>query len=84
MAKQMEMKSYSVPEDPLFKDQWHLVSCYMQKRCMHIIDSSFLQLNTGQFGSDFAGNDLNVERAWLQGITGCNVSLEIVDDGQKN
>jgi len=25
---------------------------------------------------------LNVERAWLQGLTGCNVTVGIVDDGK--
>ena len=41
----------------------------------------FFQLNTGQIEGNFAGNDLNVERAWIQGLTGCNVTLAIVDDG---
>ena len=39
----------------------------------------YLQLNTeGQY----AGNDLRVEQAWLQGITGCNVTVTVVDDGK--
>jgi hypothetical protein len=38
-------------------------------------------LNSGQFGEQFSGNDLNVERAWLQGYSGCNVTVAVVDDG---
>ena len=37
------------------------------------------QLNTGQRG--IAGNDVNAERAWLQGITGCGSVVAIVDTG---
>ena len=40
-----------------------------------------LQRNTGQLDSSDAGNDLNVERAWLQGLTGCGTVVAIVDDG---
>ena len=43
--------------------------------------SDLFQLNTGQWGDEFLGNDLNVEPAWLQGLTGCNVTTAIVDDG---
>ena len=42
----------------------------------------FLQLNTGQLGASDAGRDLKVERAWLQGITGCDSVVAIVDDGE--
>ena len=40
-----------------------------------------LQLNTGQYGSEYRGRDLKVEKAWMQGLTGCNVTVGIVDDG---
>ena len=40
-----------------------------------------LQLNSGQYGNEYIGNDLNVERAWLQGLSGCNVTVVVVDDG---
>ncbi len=40
------------------------------------------QLNTGQTGASNVGNDLNVEPAWLQGITGCNSVVAIVDNGR--
>ena len=43
--------------------------------------TSLLQLNTGLYGDEYIGNDLNVEPAWLQQITGCNVTVSIVDDG---
>lgn len=42
----------------------------------------FLQLNTGQLGASDAGRDLKVERVWLQGITGCDSVVAIVDDGE--
>ena len=42
---------------------------------------TLMQLNTGQEGDAYQGYDLNVEKAWLQGLTGCNVTLTIVDDG---
>ncbi|CAI8027851.1 Furin [Geodia barretti] len=38
-------------------------------------------LNTGQFDGQFIGNDLNVEPAWIQGYSGCNVTVAVVDDG---
>ena len=41
-----------------------------------------VQLNTGQLNSSDAGNDLNVERAWLQGLTGCGTVVAVVDDGK--
>ena len=42
----------------------------------------FLQLNTGQLGASNVGRDLKVERAWLQGVTGCDRVVAIVDDGE--
>ena len=41
----------------------------------------FAQLNSGQLGEGYAGNDLRVEQAWMQGLTGCNTTVTIVDDG---
>ena len=49
--------------------------------CGQILIHSFLQLNTGQFENKYKGYDLRVEQAWLQGVTGCNVTVTIVDDG---
>ena len=40
------------------------------------------QVNTGQFGNEYRGNDLKVEQAWLQGVSGCNVTVTVVDDGR--
>ena len=40
------------------------------------------QLNSGQFAEQFRGNDLNVEPAWIQGYSGCNVTVAVVDDGK--
>ena len=41
-----------------------------------------LQLNIGQLGLQDIGHDLNVEPVWIQGITGCNSIVAIVDDGK--
>ena len=41
-----------------------------------------MQLNTGQVSPNDAGNDLNVVPAWIQGVTGCNSVVGIVDDGK--
>ena len=43
---------------------------------------TLLQLNTGQLGVSATGRDLKVERVWLQGITGCDSVVAIVDDGE--
>ena len=40
-----------------------------------------MQLNTGQLGASLAQNDVNAERVWIQGITGCNVNVAVVDTG---
>ena len=39
--------------------------------------SHYTQLNT----EPYIGRDLRVEQAWLQGLTGCNVTVSVVDDG---
>ena len=44
--------------------------------------SLYLQRNTGQNGPP--GLDLNVEPAWMQGVTGDGVTVGLVDDGQLN
>ena len=41
-----------------------------------------LQLNSGQLGLPDIGHDLNVEPVWIQGITGCNSFVAVVDDGK--
>ncbi len=38
-------------------------------------------MNTGQLSSSDAGRDMNVERAWLQGLTGRGNVVAVVDDG---
>ena len=43
-----------------------------------------LQLNTGSITHGPAGNDLNVEPAWMQGITGSGVVVGIVDNGNQD
>ena len=42
---------------------------------------SYLQRNTGQQGSDYVKNEVNAERVWIQGVTGCNVTIAVVDGG---
>ena len=39
------------------------------------------QLNTGQHGQQYRNRDLNIEKVWIQGLTGCNVTVAFVDDG---
>ena len=71
-------KSYVIPDDPLFPYQWNLVSP-LAIFCTK--GAAVLQLNTGRvYGEDYT-EDLNVEPAWLQGLTGCNVTVAVVDDG---
>ena len=41
-----------------------------------------LQDNTGSPYLAYAGDDNNVEGAWLQGYTGCGVTVGVVDDGE--
>ena len=45
------------------------------------VDCFITQLNSGQYGDEYKGNDLKVEKAWLQGLSGCNVTVTVVDDG---
>ena len=40
------------------------------------------QLNSGQIGEPYMGRDLRVEQAWMQGLTGCVVTVTVVDDGK--
>ena len=56
---------------------WYMSNSTHSSTCM-----IFLQLNTGQLGASDVGRDLKVERAWLQGITGCDSVVAIVDDGE--
>lgn len=39
-----------------------------------------MQLNTGEVAGS-AGNDLNVEPVWMQGITGKGVVVSVFDNG---
>ena len=41
-----------------------------------------IQENIGQYGPQ--GLDMNVEAAWMQGITGEGVRVALVDDGSLN
>ena len=41
----------------------------------------YLQKNTGQTNGP-SGLDLNVEKAWLQNITGDGTVVGVVDDGE--
>ena len=42
-----------------------------------------MQLNRGQLGLQYIGRDLNIEPVWMQGITGLNVTVSVVDDGKQ-
>ena len=41
-----------------------------------------MQLNTGSIYPDHAGRDADVERAWLQGVTGCGSIVTVTDEGR--
>ena len=76
-------RGYSPPTDPRWNDQWSLVSyaCMLnQDEIYPCRDHLCVQLNTGQVGG-VPGHDLNVEPAWIQGITGKGVVVAVVDDG---
>ena len=50
---------------------------------MHVTKSTcniIIQLNTGTIAG-MSGKDLNVEPAWMQGITGKGVVVSVFDDG---
>ena len=40
-------------------------------------------MNTGSIPEyvPFTGNDADVEKAWLQGVTGCNSIITVTDEG---
>ena len=80
VIKRRDRKSFMVPTDPLYPTQWNLVEKRMEngRYCCFVF---VVQLNSGQYGQELVGNDLNVEKAWLQGLTGCNVTVAVVDDG---
>ena len=80
-------KDYTSPSDPGWSRQWSLVSmCSIL--CTHARTQSHrhththphTQENSGQYGQ--SGLDLNVEPAWMQGVTGHGVVVAVVDDGQ--
>ena len=72
-----------MPEDPLFPSQWQLVSSTaVSSFATFILSLCFPQVNSGQLGENYTGRDLRVEQAWMQGLTGCNVTVTIVDDGR--
>ena len=74
VRRQRVTKSYVRPTDPYFEKQWNLVASpsYKLNCCSKVI---YMQFNQD------GGNDLRVEQAWLQGFTGCNITVSVVDDG---
>ncbi len=62
--------STALPNDPLLKDQWHLLNFGQQ-----VGGPGF------QFIRGVPGEDINVQGAWDQGVTGKGVQIAIVDDG---
>lgn len=46
---------------------------------LHLSMQHNYQLNRGQVGGS---HDLNVEPAWIQGLTGKGVTVAVVDDGK--
>jgi hypothetical protein len=59
-------KGYQVATDPDWPLQWFLLNS----------ETGVLQENGD------STRDLNVEPAWIQGFTGCNVIVGVVDDGE--
>lgn len=59
-------------------------TCHCSPTYLHLLRHyvpTSMQLNTGQVGG-LPGHDLNVEPAWIQGITGRGVVVAVVDDGR--
>ena len=52
--------------------------------CRYSIMKSFFlhQNNTGQTGEDSLLVDVNVEPSWIQGFTGSNIIVAVIDDGK--
>lgn len=74
---------YSSPTDPMWNMQWALVKKILLLFKNFILVSYVCQQkNTGQVGMEYHHRDLNVEPAWLQGLTGRGVVVAIVDDGR--
>lgn len=75
-------RSYFPPTDPQWGKQWSLVtveqSAYINTVYINI-HVYYVQLNSGQVGGS---HDLNVEPAWIQGLTGKGVTVAVVDDGK--
>ena len=59
---------------------WSFCSAWQMITPLSII--LFVQLNNGSFTNGPSGKDLNVEPAWMQGITGSGVVVAIVDNGK--
>ncbi|CAK7269118.1 pheromone processing endoprotease [Sporothrix epigloea] len=57
MAKLAQVTETLGIEDPIFREQWHLINTM------------------------YPGHDVNVTGLWLEGITGQNTTVAIVDDG---
>ena len=68
--------------DPYWGLQWSLVSDMYLITYVNLTASFLSQNNTGQLNKTDIGRDLNVERAWLQGLTGCGIVVAIVDNGK--
>jgi subtilisin family serine protease len=68
-----------------FAEQQFRRQVVTKSTCVPPEDSAFMKqwnlLNTGQYKGMYKGNDLRVVPAWLQGYTGCNVTVTVVDDG---
>ena len=71
-------RGYAEPNTCAWQKQWSLVSA--EKECSNIA-LWCVQQNTGQANGP-AGLDLNVERGWLQELSGSGVVVAVVDDGE--
>ena len=55
---------------------------YCNSLCLKLLLLFCGQLNTGQYGNEYRGRDLKIEKVWMQGLSGCNVTIGVVDDGR--
>ena len=74
-------KRFTYPSDPLWTQQWALVSSEPLHIANDVLDTIFCIFQFNRDGYGKRGLDLNVVSAWIQGFTGAGVVVAVVDDG---
>ena len=87
VLRKMAKKGYVPPTDPDWTKQWFLVSIPPHAHTHTHTDSYITMFQSNSDTGVLQENgdstrDLNVEPAWIQGYTGCNVVVAVVDDGE--